>query len=232
MPNRSSSPARTRRRTASSCRATTPSGTGAARTSGSPPSPTTTTSGACRPTRLPTSCYLGRGGLRPGSRVVAHREAVPPVCSTAAYAAAHAQTLAGARRRTERADVSRPAAAQRGPGVVGRLVRGRRTPGRTAAPLRVRQLHLRAERRPPSIPPEARAAAELAGRARAPSPVAARPDGLTWRGPVTVAAREKDLDASARHSPEPLGLDSRMALIGAPAFPPGIDGWERPPGGG
>ena len=48
-----------------------------------------------------------------------------------------------ARHRLERTDGSRPGAAQRGLGVVGRLVRGRRTPGRDAAPHRVRLLYLR-----------------------------------------------------------------------------------------
>ena len=48
-----------------------------------------------------------------------------------------------ARHRLERADVSRPAAAQRGLGVMGRLFRGRWKPGRGAAPPRTRQLHLR-----------------------------------------------------------------------------------------
>ena len=88
---------------------------------------------------------LGPGGRRPG------RPGGGPPGGGAPRLLARLRRRARAhprrpRRRLERADLSRPAAAQRGLGVVGRLVRGRRPPGRGAAPSRVRQLHLRAGR--------------------------------------------------------------------------------------
>ena len=81
-------------------------------------------------------------GGAPEDRVVVHMEAVRPVCSPA-YADAHARTLAGPVAGWSGLTFSRPAAAQRGLGVVGGLVRGRRKPGPGAAPPRTRQLHLR-----------------------------------------------------------------------------------------
>ena len=80
-------------------------------------------------------------GVATEDRVVAHRRPSDP--SARPPMPPPTRTPSPGPSPLERADVYRPAAAQRGLGVMGRLVRGRWKPGRGAALPRTRQLHPR-----------------------------------------------------------------------------------------
>ena len=91
---------------------------------------------------LATARCVAQG--RPGAVLDQSRSISACRCSSAARRARRPRANPrGSRRRLERADVPRLAAAQRGLGDVGRLVRGRRTPERNASASRTRQLQLR-----------------------------------------------------------------------------------------
>ena len=66
--------------------------------------------------------------LHDEARVQVHEEAVRPLCSPE-YAAMHADLLNGPVSNWSRTDIPRPHTTQRRLGLLGRLVRGRRSPG-------------------------------------------------------------------------------------------------------